>query len=90
MRGMHASAGWIGGPSGQGGLGHGFTGFDGTGDGAGNDFPTGRLLGPCVEAAFAEVLNVDAKATNGWRRLDEYDADAVRAFALAPGSGDEI
>jgi len=43
-----------------------------------------------VEAAFAEVLNVDAKATNGWRRLDEYDADAVRAFALAPGSGDEI
>ncbi|MDD5451265.1 MAG: hypothetical protein PHT49_05165 [Desulfovibrionales bacterium] len=63
-----------------------------TGDGNGNfqhDFPTGRLLGPCAEAAFAEVLNVDAKATNGWRRLDEYDADAVRAFALAPETGDE-
>jgi hypothetical protein len=63
-----------------------------TGDGNGNfqhDFPIGRLLGPCAEAAFAEILNVDAKATNGWRRLDEYDADAVRAFALAPEVGDE-
>lgn len=59
-----------------------------TGDGSGNfeknDFSTSTLLGPCGEAAFAENLYVDAKAINGWRRLDEYDADAVRAFALAP------
>jgi hypothetical protein len=59
-----------------------------TGDGNGNfeksDFSTGALLGPCAEAAFAETLWVWAKATNGWVRLDQYDAFAVRAFALAP------
>jgi len=58
-----------------------------TGDGNGNfeknDFSTGALLGPCAEAAFAENLWVYAKATDGWRRLEEYDAYAVRAFALA-------
>lgn len=58
-----------------------------TGDGSGNfarNFTTGGLLGPCAEAAFAETLYVYAKATNGWSRLYQYDASAVRAFALAP------
>lgn len=59
-----------------------------TGDGNGNfdeeDFTTATLLGPCNEAAFAEILRVHAKATNGWRRLREYDSHDERAFALAP------
>jgi hypothetical protein len=57
------------------------------GDGNGNfahDFPRGDLLGSCVNAAFAEHLHVNAKATNGWSRLDQYDAADLRAFALAP------
>lgn len=61
-----------------------------TGDGDGNFahlFPNGALRGPCSEAAFAENLSVWAKATNGQRRLDEYDRYAVRAFALAPATG---
>jgi hypothetical protein len=57
---------------------------DGNGNFAKNDFSTGALLGPCAEAAFAENLWVYAKATNGWVRLLQYDAFAVRAFALAP------
>jgi hypothetical protein len=63
---------------------------DYAGDGAGNfthDFPASALLGVCAEAAFAEVLRVYAKATNGWRRLYEYDAFDVRAFALAKKKG---
>ena len=58
-----------------------------TGDGSGNfehDFSTVALLGPCTEAAFAEILRVYAKATNGWVRLSGYDAHAERASALAP------
>jgi len=48
-------------------------------------FTASDLLGPiCAQAAFAEVLDVEAKATNGWRRIDEYDSSTVRAFALAP------
>lgn len=56
------------------------------GDGSGNfehDFSTGALLGPCTEAAFAEILRVYAKATNGWDRITAYDAHDERAFALA-------
>lgn len=58
-----------------------------SGDGNGNfdeDFTTATLLGPCTEAAFTEILWVHAKATNGWRRLREYDSHDERAFALAP------
>jgi hypothetical protein len=42
------------------------------------------LLGGCNVAGFSENLYVWAMATNGWRRLHEYDAHAVRAFVLAP------
>ena len=39
----------------------------------------------CVNAAFAESLNVYAKATTGRsQRITAYDAYALRAFALAP------
>jgi hypothetical protein len=58
-----------------------------TGDYNGNftgDFAVGDLLGTCSQAAFAEVLWVRAKATNGWRRLYEYDDWTEWAFALAP------
>ena len=64
-----------------------------TGDGSGNftkDFPRETLLckaanNCCVNAAFAESLNVYAKATTGWgRRITAYDASDLRAFALAP------
>lgn len=46
-------------------------------------FGVGQILGTCTNAAFAEDLHVFAKATNGLRRLSEYDAVALRAFALA-------
>ncbi|MBP6977509.1 MAG: hypothetical protein PHD61_04660 [Bacteroidales bacterium] len=49
-------------------------------------FPPASLLGPCTQAAFAEVLRVYAKATNGWTRLDEYDAGTEWAFALTPAT----
>lgn len=42
------------------------------------------LLGSCTVAGFAEHLHVWAMATTGWRRIHEYDAEAVRAFVLAP------
>ncbi|MGD9498135.1 MAG: hypothetical protein AB7Y46_17675 [Armatimonadota bacterium] len=62
---------------------------DFTGDGNGNfanAFTRTQLLGPdCPEkAAFSLNLYVYAKATNGWVRLQQYDASAVRAFAMAP------
>ena len=63
------------------------TAGDYAGDGSGsfdNGFLSGDLLGTCAEAAFAEYLRVWAKATNGWTRLDQYDAYDLRAFALAP------
>lgn len=46
-------------------------------------FAVGDLVGPCTNAAFAARLVVDAKATNGARRLTEYDAGFTRAFALS-------
>jgi hypothetical protein len=60
---------------------------DGSGDFTGS-FTVGALLGPtCVNAAFAEVLYVAAKATTGWGdRISQYDAQFVRAFALAANS----
>ena len=59
--------------------------FDG--DGSGNFFvlsPTKRLLGTCTEAAYASILRVYTKTTNGnGHRITGYDAGAVRAFAIA-------
>jgi len=44
-----------------------------------------QLLGSCPKGAFAEMLHVYPKATTGWgQRITNYDAHAVRAFALAP------
>ena len=57
---------------------------DGNGNYKKNDFSPASLLGTCSEAAFAEILRVYAKATNGWDRLNKYDAYTERAFALAP------
>lgn len=60
---------------------------DWTGDHDGNftaEFAPDVLLGPCTQASFAEILRVYAKATNGWRRLHEYDAGTEWAFALTP------
>jgi hypothetical protein len=65
-----------------------------TGDGAGrfsHAFPVIQLLGPlppvhpgsCANAAFAESLQVYAKATDGNSRIEAYDAGGLRAFALA-------
>jgi hypothetical protein len=46
----------------------------------------GTLLGQtCTKAAFAETLQVDATATDGWRRLSHLDGDQpASAFALEP------
>jgi hypothetical protein len=63
-----------------------------TGDGDGDFshvFSITELLGPqcSSKAAFSENLHVYAKATTGWgHRISSYDADYVRAFALAPGA----
>ncbi len=60
-----------------------FTG-DGDGDFTSSGLTVGALLGSCVNGAFAEGLHVDAKATTGWSDgINAYDADALRAFALA-------
>jgi hypothetical protein len=50
------------------------------------EVPVANLLGQCTQAAFSENLNVYALATNGSRRLHEYDKPAVAAFALEPAS----
>ncbi|MCW4006365.1 MAG: hypothetical protein NWF04_07215 [Candidatus Bathyarchaeota archaeon] len=42
------------------------------------------ILGICDTAGFVEYMRVYAKATSGWRRLHEYDAQTVRGFVLAP------
>ena len=65
-----------------------------TGSGTGNfshAFAVATLLGPvlpdhpgtCTNAASAETLDLDAKATDGHTGLSHYDASFVRAFALA-------
>lgn len=58
-----------------------------SGDGSGHftaSLSTGFLLGSCSQAAFAEMLEVYAKATNGWDRLHGLDAQTEWAFALTP------
>lgn len=47
------------------------------------------LLQGCTVAGFSENLYVAAMAIDGWRRLQEYDRSAVRAFVLAP-SGPQL
>ena len=57
------------------------------GDGNGNfshAFSNVLLRDTCTSAAFAEILRTYAKATNGHRRLHEYDSHEEWAFALAP------
>ncbi|MBU1140260.1 MAG: hypothetical protein KKD01_00430 [Proteobacteria bacterium] len=59
------------------------------GDGNGNFsnlFTVNTLLNTCTRAAFSENLWVEAKATNGWARLHQYDSYIARAFALAPAA----
>jgi len=41
-----------------------------------------NLLGSCNQASFAEHLRVYSIATNGTRRLHEYDASDLESFAL--------
>jgi hypothetical protein len=60
-------------------------------DGAGNyappvggEFTPAELLGTCTKASFAESLSVFSLATDGWRRLDEYDDYRITSFALEP------
>ncbi len=43
----------------------------------------GDLKGTCDKAAFAEYLAVFATASNGSRRLSEYDRSDLAAFAIA-------
>lgn len=45
-----------------------------------------NLLGNCDQAAFSENLHVYALATNGSRRLHEYDDGDVAAFAIEPAA----
>jgi hypothetical protein len=42
----------------------------------------GALLGACTQGAFAPVLYCKARATDGYERLEQYDCQAVIAFAL--------
>ena len=44
--------------------------------------PVPALLDSCPSAAFSEVVDVDAMATDGWKRLSGYDAGDSAAFAL--------
>lgn len=45
-------------------------------------FVASSLLGTCPQAAFAEVIDVDALATDGYSRMSGYDQTDVGAFAL--------
>ena len=47
------------------------------------DVPVSQLIGTCPQAAFAENLYVSSLATNGTRRLYEYDDSDTNAFALS-------
>jgi hypothetical protein len=44
--------------------------------------PAYKLLDGCLQAAFSEVLNVHATATDGYQNLTGYDRSDVKAFAL--------
>jgi len=48
-----------------------------------DDVLVSQLLGTCPQAAFAENLYVSSLATDGTRRLYEYDASDTNAFALS-------
>jgi hypothetical protein len=48
-----------------------------------DDVNVSQLLGTCPQAAFAENLYVASLATDGTRRLHEYDAQDTNAFALS-------
>ena len=48
-----------------------------------DDVLVSQLLGTCPQAAFAENLYVASLATDGTRRLNEYDASDTNAFALS-------
>ncbi len=50
------------------------------------EVPVASLLGNCEQAAFSENLHVYALATNGYRRLYEYDRPWVAAFAIEPAT----
>jgi hypothetical protein len=59
----------------------------GTVPGGSASAPVSDVLGACAiggVASFAEHLKVWARATNGWRRLSEYDAEEVTSFVLVP------
>lgn len=44
------------------------------------------MVGTCTMAAFSENLNVYATHTNGYNRLNGYDAHYIAAIAIAPNS----
>lgn len=48
-----------------------------------DDVLVSQLLGTCPQAAFSENLSVYSLATDGTRRLHEYDASDTNAFALS-------
>lgn len=48
-----------------------------------DNVPVSQLCGSCPQAAFAENLYVYSLATDGTRRLSEYDASDTNAFALS-------
>ena len=48
-----------------------------------HDFTVDQLKGTCPQAAFAEHLYVTCLATDGTRRLSEYDDSDLNAFALS-------
>ncbi len=48
------------------------------------NFAPADLRGECPHAAFAEMLNVYAKATDGWDQIESYNAYDQWAFALSP------
>jgi hypothetical protein len=76
---------WVNGASGETGTVGPIGSYLGDGIGHfGQNFSPAAILGTCIQAGFAEHLHVQAKATDGWRTLDEYNAHAVRGFALAP------
>jgi len=48
-----------------------------------NDVTALQLIGSCPQAAFSENLHVVSLATDGTRRLNEYDDHDTNAFALS-------
>lgn len=55
--------------------------YNGTTDQFDTDKHVSTLLESCPEAAFSEVLNVYAAATDGWNRTG-FDSSDVKAFSL--------